>query len=169
MMWIATNQVRFSELFSENKNSLAIYSFMYGPNMEKACPSCTSILDNLNGSSPHIQQRINFVVVAKSPVKRIREWAKIRGWNNLHLLSSAQNSYNTDYFAETDDGDQMPILNVFTKTEKGIFHTYSTELLYTPWEKDQEARHVDALWPLWNMFDLTPDGRGNDWNPKLEY
>lgn len=165
----SVKQVCFSDLFSKSKNTLVIYSFMYSTNMENACPSCTSILDSLNGSSPHIQQRVNFLVVAKSPIQRIREWAKIRGWHNLHLLSSAQNTYNTDYFAQADNGDQMPILNVFTKTKDGIFHTYATEMLYASCEKDQDPRHVDSLWPIWNMFDLTPEGRGNDWYPKLEY
>src|SRR5256885_2262522 len=89
--------VRMSELFRPAKDTLVIYSFMYGPQMEHACPSCTSILDGLNGSSPHIQQRVNFVVVAKSPPARIRDFARERAWRNLRLLSSAQNSYNTDY------------------------------------------------------------------------
>ncbi len=163
------HSIRFSELFFGNRNTLAIYSLMYGPKMEKACPSCTSILDGLNGSALHIKQKINFVVVAKSPMQRIREWAKVRGWENLHLLSSENNTYNLDYFAETEDGSQMPMLNIFLKKNNGIFHTYSTELLYAPTEDGQEPRHVDSLWPIWNMFDLTPEGRGNDWHPKLEY
>ncbi len=164
-----TDHVRFSELFSDNKNTLAIYSFMYGPDMEKACPSCTSILDGLNGSALHIKQRINFAVVAKSPIQRIREWASIRGWHNLQLLSSEKNNYNADYFAQTNDGSQMPILNIFVKKDDGIYHTYGTELLFTASEEGQEPRHVDSLWPIWNMFDYTPEGRGSDWNPKLKY
>lgn len=164
-----TKKINLSELFANNKNCLAIYSFMYSTQMEKACPSCTSILDSLNGSFPHITQRMNFVVVAKSPIKRVQEWAKIRGWNNLHLLSSEKNSYNSDYFAESKDGDQMPMLNLFLKNESGIFHTYATELLYALTDEGQDPRHVDSLWPLWNMFDVTPEGRGKDWYPQLEY
>ena len=162
-------KVSFSELFTDNKKTLAVYSFMYGPNMENACPSCTSILDGLNGSALHIKQRMNFVVVAKSPIQRICQWAAIREWQNLYLLSSEHNSYNTDYFAQTEDGSQMPILNIFSKTDKGIFHTYSTELLFAQAEEGQEPRHVDSIWPIWNMLDFTLEGRGTDWNPKLEY
>lgn len=162
-------KVKLSELFTNNKNCLAVYSFMYSLKMEHACPSCTSILDSLDGSSPHITQRMNFVVVAKSPVKRIHEWASVRGWNNLHLLSSEKNSYNSDYFAETEEESQMPILNIFIKNESGIFHTYATELLYANSDEGQDPRHVDSLWPLWNMFDLIPEGRGKDWYPQLEY
>ena len=46
---------------------------------------------------------------------------------------------------------------------------YNTELLYAPTEPGQNPRHVDSLWPLWNMFDLTPEGRGTDWYPKHSY
>lgn len=162
-------QTCFSELFEENKRSLVIYSFMYGPDMAEPCPACTSILDGLNGSAPHIRERVNFVVVAKSPIKRIREWAKMRSWANLRLLSSSQNTYNTDYHAETESHEQIPALNVFTKSEGTITHSYNTELLYMPAEDKQDPRHVDSLWPLWNLFDLTPDGRGKDWYPKLKY
>lgn len=165
----AIRQIKFSQLFEENKNSLVIYSFMYGSDMELPCPSCTSILDGLNGSAPHIRDRVNFVVIAKSPIQRIMQWAQTRGWNNLRLLSSAQNSYNKDYFAETENGDQLPITNVFVKSKDNIFHAYSTELLYANSEENQEPRHVDMLWPVWNVFDLTPEGRGENWHPQLKY
>ncbi|MGH1537870.1 MAG: DUF899 family protein [Gammaproteobacteria bacterium] len=162
-------QTCFSELFEENKRSLVIYSFMYGPNMAEPCPACTSILDGLNGSAPHISERVNFVVVAKSPIQRVRKWAKTRCWTNLRLLSSSQNTYNSDYHAETESQEQIPALNVFIKSESSIVHSYNTELLYMPTEDNQDPRHVDSLWPLWNIFDLTPNGRGKDWYPKLEY
>ena len=165
----SVQQIKFSELFQSNKNSLVIYSFMYGPDMAEPCPSCTSILDGLNGISPHVTDRLNFVVIAKSPIHRIVDWAKIRGWNHLRLLSSAKNSYNGDYYAENENGDQLPATNVFIKKEHEIFHSYNTELLYSSCEKDQEPRHVDLLWPIWSMFDLIPEGRGQEWHPKLSY
>lgn len=162
-------QVQFSQLFTKGKNSLVVYSFMYGPDMEEPCPSCTSILDCLNGSALHVRERINFVVIAKSPAARIQQWAQSRGWNNLRLLSSAQCAYNKDYHAETGNGDQLPATNVFKKSENEIYHSYNTELLYIASEANQEPRHVDMLWPVWNVFDLTPEGRGQDWHPQLEY
>lgn len=84
-------------------------------------------------------------------------------------MSSGNNTYNADYFAETADGAQMPAINVFRKTDHGIFHFYSAELLYAPTEAGQNPRHADLIWPLWNLFDLTPDGRGVDWFPKYSY
>lgn len=165
----SVRQVRMSDLFQPGKDSLIFYSFMYGPSMQQPCPMCTSMLDGLHGSVTHATQRINFAIVAKSPIHRIRDFARQRGWINFRILSSAKNSYNHDYHGETSDGDQMPALNVFVRRGQKLFHSYNTELLFVPTEPGQNARHVDLLWPLWNLFDLTPDGRGTDWYPKLSY
>ncbi|MEA2604861.1 MAG: hypothetical protein QOF89_5853 [Acidobacteriota bacterium] len=151
------------------KDSLILYSYMFGPAMRQPCTSCTSILDGLNGTAPHVMQRVNFAVVAKSPIERIRGVARERGWRNHHLLSSEHNSYNTDYHGEDPAGNQLPALNVFVRRPDGIYHSYNTELLYAPSEPGQDGRHVDLIWPLWNLFDYTPEGRGSGWYPKLGY
>jgi predicted dithiol-disulfide oxidoreductase (DUF899 family) len=162
-------QVRLSQLFKPGQPSLIIYNFMFGPAMAQPCTSCTSILDGLNGTAPHVMDRVAFAVVAKSPMQRIREFARERGWNNLRLVSSASNSYNLDYHGEREDGSQWPMLNVFVKRADAIHHFYGTELLFAPSEPGQDGRHVDLIWPLWNLFDLTPEGRGTKWYPKLRY
>jgi predicted dithiol-disulfide oxidoreductase (DUF899 family) len=164
-----TRKLRLSELFVRPEASLVVYSFMYGPKMPKACPSCTSILDSLDRTAPHAAQRINLAVVAKSPIERIEAHARDRGWRNLHLLSSAQNGYNRDYHGENESGAQLPALNVFSRRDGVIRHTYCTELLFVPTEPGQHGRHVDLIWPLWNLFDFTPEGRGTDWGPALAY
>ena len=163
----AHGPVRLSQLF-ERGDTLVAYSFMYGPKMAKACPMCTSMLDGLNGNAQHVAQRTNLVVIAKSPLARIQEYARGRGWSNLRLLSCEKNDYSRDYHGESADGAQMPILNVFRRN-RAIRHFYATELLFAPSEKGQNARHVDPLWPLWNLLDFTPEGRGSDWYPKLDY
>jgi predicted dithiol-disulfide oxidoreductase (DUF899 family) len=165
----STGTVRMSELFVRPKASLVVYSFMYGPKMAKACPMCTAMLDSLDGAAPHAAQRINLVVVAKSPIQRIRAYARERGWRNLRLLSSANNAYNRDYHGEDDNESQWPALNVFARPGRKIYHTFSTELLFAPGEPGQDGRHVDLIWPLWNLLDFTPEGRGTDWRPKLDY
>jgi predicted dithiol-disulfide oxidoreductase (DUF899 family) len=161
--------VRISELFARGMNSLILYSFMYGPEMTRPCPSCTSIIDGLDGEAPHVVQRVNLAIVAKSPIKRIREFAGERRWRNVRLLSSEGTTYNRDYQGENSTGDQMPALNVFVRRGEKIYHTYCTELLFAPPEPGQDFRHVDTIWPLWNLFDFTPEGRGEKWNPKLSY
>ncbi len=164
-----THRTRLSELFGPNRDTLMVYSFMYGPEMKQACTSCTSILDGLNGTAPHVMKRVPLVVVAKSPLERIRRFARERGWRNLRLLSSAKNSYNADYHGENQKGDQLPALNVFVRRNGKIHHFYNTELLYVKAEPGQDGRHVDLIWPLWNLFDYTPEGRGTDWYPELKY
>jgi predicted dithiol-disulfide oxidoreductase (DUF899 family) len=108
-------KVRMSELFAPGMDTLALYSYMFGPKMKEPCTSCTSILDGLNGTARHAARRINFAVVAKSPPARIRTVAWERGWNNLRLLSSSGNTYNRDYYGENPKEDQLPSLNIFVR------------------------------------------------------
>jgi predicted dithiol-disulfide oxidoreductase (DUF899 family) len=164
----AGGKVRLAELFL-NGDTLIAYSFMYGPNAARPCPMCTSMLDALNGNAQHIAQRTNLVVIAKSPIARILEFTQPRGWNNLRLLSSAGNAYNRDYHGEDQKGAQWPMLNVFVRRKGVIRHFWGSELLAEKSEPGQNSRHVDMLWPLWNALDLTPEGRGADWYPKLDY
>lgn len=159
---------RLSDLFVEGKDSLVVYSFMYPP-VGRPCPACTAFLDSLNANAPHLDEAINLAVVAKSPMPRIANWAASRGWDHLRLLSSAQNGYNADYHAESEDGSQWPVLNVFRKMPDGIYHTWCSELFFAPAEEGQHPRHVDSLWPLWNMLDLTPGGRPDNWFPTRSY
>lgn len=165
----STHQTRLSELFEAGKNTLALYSYMFSSAMAAPCVSCTSILDGLNGTAPHVSQRINFAVAAKSPIERIRTVARERHWRNLRLLSSANNTYNHDYFGEDSEGNQRPSLNIFVRREGAIHHFFHTELMFAPRDQRQDPRHVDMIWPLWNLFDFTPEGRGENWYPRLTY
>ena len=163
------HQTRLSELFEPGKDTLALYSYMFSSAMAAPCVSCTSILDGLNGTSPHVSQRINFAVAAKSPLERIRTVARERHWRNLRLLSSANNTYNHDYFGEDAKDNQFPSLNIFVRRDGAIHHFFHTELLFAPHDSGQDGRHVDMIWPLWNLFDFTPEGRGEKWYPRLSY
>ena len=176
-------RVKLSELFEPTKKTLAIYSFMFGPERERPCPGCTHFLDAFDGAVRHVSQRVTFVVVAKSPLSRIQAFADERGWRHLRLLSTAGNSYDSDYFGDSSalsapvrrqqefkDGEEwdMPMLNVFRRDGGAIRHFWSSELLYVPPEPGQQYRHNDLLDPLWNLLDATPEGRG-DFEPKLDY
>jgi predicted dithiol-disulfide oxidoreductase (DUF899 family) len=161
----ATRRVRLSELFGKH-STLVAYSYMYGPQMEKPCPNCTSMLDGLNGQAEHIQQRVGLVVIAKSPIERIRAAARERGWTKLRLLSSAGNTYNQDYRGEDANGSQRPCLNVFTRRDGTVRHFWASEMMLAPSDPGQNPRHVDMIWPLWNVLDCV---RGSDWYPQLRY
>jgi predicted dithiol-disulfide oxidoreductase (DUF899 family) len=165
----SVHSVKLSDLFRDGLDALMVYSFMFGPDVKQACPMCTSFIDSLNGAAPHFEQRANLAVVAKSPIGRIRDFARERGWNHLRLLSSARNTYNRDYHGESPDGGQMPSLNVFVRRSGKIHHSYNTELVFLPGDRGQNQRHNDMAWPLWNLLDFTPEGRGADWFPKLSY
>jgi predicted dithiol-disulfide oxidoreductase (DUF899 family) len=183
----APTNVRLSELFAPGKDSLVIYSMMFpryhgderaGPDRgrsarlkleESPCPSCTALLDQLDGAAEHVGQRINLAVVAKAPAERLLTFAEERGWRRLRLVSSNHNTYNRDYHGETADGDQMPMLNVFQRDGQTIRHSWASELLYASTDPGQDPRHVGTLEPLWNLFDLTREGRPTDWSEQLRY
>jgi predicted dithiol-disulfide oxidoreductase (DUF899 family) len=167
----APTDVRLSQLFAPGKDTLVIYNFMFPRALddEQPCPHCTSILNALDGAAQHIIQRVNFAVVAKAELSRILAHAQARGWRGLRLLSSAGNTYNRDYFGENAEEAQMPMLNVFRRDGEAIRHFWGSELLDAPAGPGQEARHVDSIIPLWNLFDFTPEGRGTDWMPELSY
>jgi predicted dithiol-disulfide oxidoreductase (DUF899 family) len=161
--------INLSELFRDGLNTLMVYSFMFSAEMKQACPMCTSFIDSLDGAAAHFEQRANFAVVAKSPIARIRDFARRRGWNHLQLLSSARNTYNRDYHGENPSGGQIPSLNVFVKRRGRIYHFFNTELVFLPGDRGQNQRHNDIAWPLWNLLDFTPEGRGTDWFPQVSY
>src|SRR5262249_61140755 len=80
------------------------------PLAEGPCPSCTALIDQLDGAAEHASQRVNLAVAAKAPLERVLTFARERGWRRLRLLSSAGTTYNRDYLAETPDGSQQPML-----------------------------------------------------------
>jgi predicted dithiol-disulfide oxidoreductase (DUF899 family) len=179
--------VRLSELFAPGRDSLVIYSFMFprdpgddrpGPEagqtallplVDGPCPSCVALLDQLDGAAEHVAPLVNFAVVARAPLTRVLNFGEERGWRRLRLLSSAGNTYNPDYLAETADGAQRPMLNVFHRDGATIRHFWGSELFYAPTEPGQDPRHVGTLEPVWNIFDLTPEGRPTDWDEQLRY
>jgi predicted dithiol-disulfide oxidoreductase (DUF899 family) len=182
-----TGEVKLSELFAPGNDSLVIYSMMFprdpgddrpGPALGKTaelaldegpCPSCTALLDQLDGAAEHAEQHVNLAVVAKAPIDRLLTFAEERGWRRLRLVSSGGNSYNRDYHGETAEGHQRPMLNVFHRDGGEIRHFWGSELFYAPTEPGQDPRHVGTIEPVWNIFDLTPEGRGVDWDEQISY
>ena len=183
----AMREIRLSELFAPGKDSLVVYNFMFPrdpgddrrgpttgstarlPRHDGPCPSCTAFLDQLDGAAEHVGQKVNLVVIAKAPLDRLMDFARERGWRRLRLLSAARNSFKRDYGAETAEGWQRPMLNVFHRGADGIRHFWSSEMLDAPPDPGQDPRHVGTIEPLWNIFDLTPEGRDAEWEEQIEY
>src|SRR5262249_1350340 len=128
----AASSVRFSELFASGRDTLVLYNFMFSPKMERPCPMCSSFIDGLNGNARHLNQRTSLAIVAKSPIERIREFARVRGWRALRLLSSEKNTYNRDYFGEDSGGDQNPLLTVFVRRDGRIHQFWTSEMQFLP-------------------------------------
>jgi predicted dithiol-disulfide oxidoreductase (DUF899 family) len=183
----APADVRLSELFAPGKDSLVIYSFMFprdpsddrpGPAAGESarlkledgpCPSCVALLDQLDAAARHAAPLVNLAVVAKAPFARVATFGAERGWTQLRLLSSAGNTYNRDYFAETAEGWQRPMLNVFHHDGDAVRHFWASELFYAPSEPGQDPRHVGTIEPVWNLLDLTREGRPTYWDEQLSY
>lgn len=157
------NIAPISSLFGDH-DTLVVYSLMFGPKAQDPCPMCSAFLDGLTGQVAHLTRKTAFAVVAQNTPDALAALSRRMGWQDLPLYSALDTTYQKDYLAETEDGNQLPILNVFQRDAEGLHHFWSSELFFQP--SDWHPRHVDAAWPLWNILDLTPQGRG-DFVPPL--
>ncbi len=161
----ATNErlgepVSFQELFRD-KDSLLLYSFMFGPSWDNPCPSCTSIVDGFDRMAYQVGQDAAFVVVGKASAARINEWATKRDWKQIDLVSGSESTYQAEYGCQGDtDERQHPKMNVFKKIDGEIFHFWGSEI---------PTNDIDMVWPYWNLMDLTPAGRPNRPNPPQDF
>jgi len=158
--------VRLSQLFGD-KDTLVIYSMMLGPQRERACPMCTAMLTSWDGTARNLRERVALAVTARSPIARLLEFKKERGWQNLQLYSDGKGDYTRAYVS-ADDGD-VPGLSIFTRKDGAIRHFWSGEMTGEMADPNQDPRGAPDLDPLWTILDLTPEGRGTTWYPKLEY
>ncbi len=153
-----------SELFRPGKNSLIVVHLMFAPDAERACPMCSLWADGYNAVAQHLNDKTNFVIIAKAEIGKLRDWARARGWTKVRLLSSHDNTFNRDFKVE-DSESQRPGLSVFVrKHDDEIYHTYTTEAALRP----GHHRGIDPFTPVWNLFDLLPEGR-EDWFPEHFY
>jgi predicted dithiol-disulfide oxidoreductase (DUF899 family) len=157
--------VKLSTLFTSNR-PLAIYHLMYGKKQSKPCPMCTMWIDGVNGVVQHLNQNMDFAVVAAADPKALRDHARERGWNHIRLLSAGSNSFKYDLGSEDAEGSQDSAISVFTKdADNKVRHFYTAHPRMGPEIKE---RGIDLLTPVWNFLDLTPQGRG-EWYASLSY
>ena len=158
--------VTFAELFGD-KQTLVVYSYMFGPQRNRPCPMCTSLMSAWDGEARDVEQRVAFAMVARSPIERLVAFKKERGWKNLKLCSDMSGAYTRDYVSAEDT--DTPAFNVFTRKDGTVRHFWASELSGKTADPGQDSRGAPELMPLWNILDATPEGRGNDWYPKLDY
>jgi predicted dithiol-disulfide oxidoreductase (DUF899 family) len=158
----------FADLFGD-KQTLAVYSYMYGPQRERPCPMCTSLLSAWDGEAEDVGQRIALAVVARSPIERLAAFKAERGWRHLKLYSDTTGAFSHDYHALTEDGGDDAAFNVFTRRDGTIRHFWGGEMGGATADPGQDPRGAPDLMPIWTILDSTPEGRGTDWYPKLTY
>jgi predicted dithiol-disulfide oxidoreductase (DUF899 family) len=158
----------FSDLFG-GKSTLVVYNYMFGPQRERPCPMCTSLLSAWDGEVPDITQRVALAVVARSPIERLMAFKRERGWHYLPLFSDSTGEFSRDYHALSKDGGDDAAFNVFTRQGATIRHFWGGEMNGASADPGQDPRGAPDLMPIWTILDVTPEGRGRDWYPKLSY
>jgi predicted dithiol-disulfide oxidoreductase (DUF899 family) len=157
--------VRLSQLFAPEKDRLIIDHMMWAAGEKLPCPMCNMWADGYAAIAPHVSNKVNFVLVAKVDLATLRAWGRSRDWNKIRLLSSRHNSFNADFLMEENGGSQRPGVSVFSRAADGkIYHFYTTEASLG----QGHHRGIDLFSPVWNLFDLLPEGREN-WMPKHAY
>lgn len=146
--------IRLSQLFKPNREPyLVMYHIMYWADNDAFCPMCSGWIDALNGVAPHVAQRINFVAASQAPWKRLQEWAQLRGWDRITLLSDVGTDLADAIGARDTENNPDSTVAVFSKDGTTLRH------VYTMHPYDGRERGIDLLNPLWHVFDLTPAGR----------
>ena len=158
--------VRLSELFTGPDRSVVIYHFMFGKKQTKPCPMCTLIIDGWNGVAHHLAQNVDVAIVAAASPTALRAHARSREWNRLRLLSCGANSFKYDLNSEDREGNQDSTVSVFTRDKDGSLRHFYTA--HPSMSHDIRERGLDLLCPVYNVLDLTPQGRG-EWYADLGY
>jgi predicted dithiol-disulfide oxidoreductase (DUF899 family) len=159
-------RVRMSELFTAPDRSLVIYHFMFGKKQTTPCPMCTAWIDAFNGVAHHLAQNIDLAIVAAADPSTLRAHARNCGWDRLRLLSAGESTFKYDLGSEDESGQQDSTISIFTQESDGTLrHFYS---VHPRLAEDIQERGIDEYVPIWNILDLTPQGRG-DFYASLDY
>ena len=156
------------DLFGD-KNTLVTYFWMYGPQRERPCPMCTNWLGAVNGNANDIAQRVSLKILGRSPVERQVAFAQERGWQHLDFVQTAGDGYANDLGLLNPDGTENPALVVYRREGNRVRLFWSSAMKLEMADPGQDPRDAPDIASLWNILDLTPEGRGTDWYPKLEY
>jgi predicted dithiol-disulfide oxidoreductase (DUF899 family) len=156
------------DLFGE-RNTLVTYFWMYGPGRVRPCPMCTNLLGPLDGNAADIKQRAALKILGRSPVERQLAFAQERGWANLDFVQTVGDDYARDLGVLTPEGDEYPALVVYRRDGKRVRLFWAGEVSGEMADPGEDPRGAPDLAPLWNILDLTPEGRDAHWYPKLSY
>ncbi len=156
------------DLFGD-KSTLVSYFWMYGPQRERPCPMCTNWLGGLNGNAMDIKQRVALKIIGRSPLARQLAFAQERGWHHLDFVQTSSDDYAKDLNLVQDDGSEWAGLHVYKREGDKVRLFWMSEMSLDIADTGQDPRDAPDIAPLWSILDLTPEGRGTDWYPKLSY
>jgi predicted dithiol-disulfide oxidoreductase (DUF899 family) len=159
--------VTLADMFADH-DTLVTYFWMFGPERDRPCPMCTSLLGSLDIPAVDLEQRVALAVIGRSPVARQIAFARERGWRNLKFYQCVGDDFPNDYRGLAPDGSEWPALDVWKKKGGTVYHFWAGESGKTA-DPGQDAHGAPDPTPLWTILDLTPEGRGTGWYPKLEY
>jgi len=159
-----------AQLFGD-RSQLVVYHFMFAPEWDVGCKSCSFWADNFNGITDHLRQRdVAFAAISRAPIAKLQAFARRLGWT-FKWVSSQSSDFNYDFEVSfRPDGDDtynfgggrrtggtklqslnsdMPGISVFAKDDSGaVFRTYSTY-----------GRGIDMMNTAYHYLDLVPKGR----------
>lgn len=156
------------DLFGDH-DALVTYFWMYGPQRDRPCPMCTNWLGSVNGNAADIKQRVALKIFGRSSVERQLAFASERGWEHLDFVQTISDDYANDLKLINDDGTENPALVVFKRDGDKVRLFWASEMSMELADPGQDPRDAPDIASLWSILDLTPEGRGTDWYPKLEY
>ena len=128
---------------------------------------CTSFMGGFDHKIDDITQRVAIAFTARSPIERLVEAKRARGWTDIPVYSDESGDFTRAYVSADDE--DMPAYNVFTKRDGTVRHFWSEEVGMDMADPGQDPRGAVEMDPLWLVFDTVPEGRGGDWHPSLTY
>jgi len=156
------------DLFGKH-DTLVTYFWMFGPQRDRPCPMCTNLIGSVNGNGADIKQRVALKILSRSPVERQYAFASERGWKDIDFVQTVGDDYAKDTHSLNAKGDEIPSLIVYKKEGDKVRLFWASEMGMDMGDPGQDARESPDLGVLWSVLDLTPEGRGKDWYPKLRY
>jgi predicted dithiol-disulfide oxidoreductase (DUF899 family) len=156
------------DLFGD-KSTLVTYFWMYGPQRARPCPMCTNWLGAVNGNAADIKQRVALKILGRSPVERQLAFAMERGWRDLDFVQTVGDDYPNDLGLIDKNGSESPALTVFKRDGQTVRLFWASEMTMDMADPGQDPREAPDIASLWSILDLTPEGRGTGWYPKLSY
>lgn len=160
--------VRLVDLFGDY-DTLVTYFWMYGPERGRPCPMCTNLLGPLDANAKDLTQRVALAVLGRSTVERQLAFAQERGWRALKFFQ-VRDDYALDFGGlDPDTGSEWAVIAVFKKSGSGVRLFWKGEMTSKMADEGKDPRGGPDFSPLWTVLDLTPEGRGDTWYPKLAY